>query len=103
MVVGLEPDDAYEGVARRDGAGAWLARDRVAKDLSASMRLALVAPVVLACPGTIGKVESGRIALSSVAYRVATAGERREGPSAISRAPRGPVLVQSPATCLADT
>ena len=41
VVVGPEPDDAYEGAARRAGAGAWLARDRVAEDLSASMRLAL--------------------------------------------------------------
>ena len=41
IVVGPEPDPAYERAARRSGAGAWLARDRVAEDLSAGMRAAL--------------------------------------------------------------
>ena len=41
VVIGPEPDVAYERAARRAGAGAWLARDRVAEDLSAGMRAAL--------------------------------------------------------------
>lgn len=41
VVVGPEPDAAYERAARRAGAGAWLARDCVAEDLSAGMRAAL--------------------------------------------------------------
>lgn len=41
VVVGPEPDAAYERAARRAGAGAWLARDRLAEDLSAATRTAL--------------------------------------------------------------
>ena len=41
VVVGPEPDLAYERAAHRAGAGAWLPRDRVAEDLSAGMRVAL--------------------------------------------------------------
>lgn len=38
IVIGPEPDPAYEHAARRAGAGAWLSRDRVADDLIPSMR-----------------------------------------------------------------
>lgn len=41
VVVGPEPDAAYERAAQRAGAGAWVARDRVAEELSDCMRLAL--------------------------------------------------------------
>jgi DNA-binding NarL/FixJ family response regulator len=41
VVIGPEPDPAYEHAARSGGAGAWLARDRVGEDLSACMRAAL--------------------------------------------------------------
>ena len=41
VVVGPEPDAAYERAARRAGAGAWLARDRLAEDLSAAISRAL--------------------------------------------------------------
>lgn len=41
VVVGPEPDPAYEHAARRGGAGAWLSSDRVAEDLSACMRTVL--------------------------------------------------------------
>jgi DNA-binding NarL/FixJ family response regulator len=41
VVIGPEPDPAYEHAARSGGAGAWLARDRVGEDLSACMRTAL--------------------------------------------------------------
>lgn len=38
IVIGPEPDAAYERAARRAGAGAWLPRDRVGEDLTACMR-----------------------------------------------------------------
>lgn len=41
VVIGPEPDPAYERVARNGGAGAWLASDRVGEDLSASARAML--------------------------------------------------------------
>jgi len=41
VVIGPEPDPAYEHAARSGGAGAWLSRDRVGEDLSACMRDAL--------------------------------------------------------------
>ena len=37
IVIGPEPDPAYERAARRAGAGAWLPRDRVGEDLVACM------------------------------------------------------------------
>lgn len=52
VVVGPEPDDAYARAARRAGAGAWLARDRIADDLSATMRLALGCTGGAGCPRT---------------------------------------------------
>ena len=55
VVVGPEPDPAYERAARRAGAGAWVARDRVAEDLSAGMRAALGCSHVR-CPDDIGGV-----------------------------------------------
>lgn len=41
VVIGPEPDEAYQRSARRAGAGAWLASDRVAEDLTKGMRTAL--------------------------------------------------------------
>lgn len=41
VVIGPEPDPAYERAARRGGAGAWLSQDRVGEDLSAAMRAVL--------------------------------------------------------------
>jgi len=41
VVIGPEPDAAYERAARRSGAGAWLSQDRVGEDLSTAMRAAL--------------------------------------------------------------
>ena len=41
VVIGPEPDLAYEDAARRGGAGAWLARDRIGEELSHRMRRAL--------------------------------------------------------------
>lgn len=41
VVIGPEPDPAYERAARRAGAGAWLSRDRIAEELPAAMRAAL--------------------------------------------------------------
>lgn len=41
VVIGPEPDPAYEHAARRSGAGAWLSQDRVGEDLSSAMRIAL--------------------------------------------------------------
>jgi DNA-binding NarL/FixJ family response regulator len=41
IVVGPEPDAAYERAARRAGAGGWLPRDRVGEDLTACMRRVL--------------------------------------------------------------
>ena len=41
VVVGPEPDPAYERAARRAGAGAWLSRDCLAENLGAGMRAAL--------------------------------------------------------------
>ena len=41
VVIGPEPDPGYERVARRGGAGAWLARDTVGEDLSACARAVL--------------------------------------------------------------
>lgn len=38
VVVGLEPDRAYEAAAFRAGAGAWVPRERVGEDLGAVMR-----------------------------------------------------------------
>ena len=38
IVIGPEPDMAYERAARQGGAGAWLTRDRVGEDLIAAMR-----------------------------------------------------------------
>ena len=38
VVVGIEPDHSYEEAAFRAGAGAWVARDRVAEDLGPVMR-----------------------------------------------------------------
>jgi DNA-binding NarL/FixJ family response regulator len=37
IIIGPEPDAAYERAARRRGAGAWLCRDRVGEDLSSCM------------------------------------------------------------------
>lgn len=59
IVVGPEPDPAYERAARRAGAGAWLARDRVAEDLSAGMRAALGCAHVR-CPDQPGDSLNGR-------------------------------------------
>lgn len=41
IVIGPDPDPAYERAARRAGAGAWLCRDRVGEDLIPSMRSVL--------------------------------------------------------------
>lgn len=41
VVIGPEPDDAYETAARRLGAGGWLARDQVADHLTDEMAFAL--------------------------------------------------------------
>ncbi len=41
VVIGPEPDAAYERAARRAGAGAWLPRDRVGEDLITCMCRAL--------------------------------------------------------------
>lgn len=41
IVIGPEPDPAYERAARGAGAGAWLCRDRVGEDLIPSMRSVL--------------------------------------------------------------
>lgn len=41
IVIGPEPDAAYERAARRAGAGAWLPRDRVGEDLTGCMRRVL--------------------------------------------------------------
>lgn len=41
IVIGPEPDAAYERAAQRAGAGAWLVRDRVGEDLSACLRRVL--------------------------------------------------------------
>jgi len=41
VVIGPEPDPAYERAARGRGAGAWLSQDRVGEDLSSAMRAAL--------------------------------------------------------------
>lgn len=38
VVVGIEPDGAYEAAAFRAGAGAWVARDRVGEELGAVLR-----------------------------------------------------------------
>jgi len=38
IVIGPEPDVAYERAARQGGAGAWLTRDRVGEDLIVAMR-----------------------------------------------------------------
>lgn len=37
IVIGPEPDAAYERAAHRAGAGAWLTRERVGEDLSSCM------------------------------------------------------------------
>jgi len=51
IVIGPEPDVAYERAARQGGAGAWLTRDRVGEELVAAMRSVLGrAPAPL--PGT---------------------------------------------------
>lgn len=41
VVIGPEPDTAYQAAALRQGAGAWVARDDIADRLSAEMRGAL--------------------------------------------------------------
>lgn len=41
IVIGPEPDAAYERAAQRAGAKAWLPRDRVGEDLTACMRQVL--------------------------------------------------------------
>lgn len=41
IVIGPEPDPAYERAARRAGAGAWVSRDRVGEDLIPCMRSVL--------------------------------------------------------------
>ena len=41
VVIGPEPDPAYEHAARRAGAGAWLSRDRVGEELGSALRTAL--------------------------------------------------------------
>lgn len=38
IVVGPEPDPAYRAAALRNGAGAWLSRDRMVEDLGTAMR-----------------------------------------------------------------
>lgn len=38
IVIGPEPDPAYQAAALARGAGAWLPRDRVAEDLSPAIR-----------------------------------------------------------------
>ena len=38
VVIGPEPDPAYQAAALTNGAGAWLPRDRVADDLGRAMR-----------------------------------------------------------------
>ena len=37
VVVGIEPDRSYEAAAFRAGAGAWVARDRLAEDLGPTL------------------------------------------------------------------
>jgi hypothetical protein len=41
VIIGPEPDPAYEHAARRAGVGAWLPSDRVAEDLIVSMHRVL--------------------------------------------------------------
>ena len=41
VVIGPEPDAAYERAALRAGAAAWLSRDRVGEDLTTCIRVAL--------------------------------------------------------------
>lgn len=41
IVIGPEPDAAYETLARSRGAGGWVCRDHVAQELSAAMRAAM--------------------------------------------------------------
>lgn len=41
VVVGREPDPSYRSAALHEGAGAWVARDRMADDLVPAMRAAL--------------------------------------------------------------
>ena len=62
VVIGPEPDPAYEHAARAGGAGAWLASDRVGEDLSDCMRDALGcthAP----CPATDLQPPGDRLAI----------------------------------------
>ena len=41
VVIGPEPENAYERAARAAGAGAWIARDRIAEDLRSALRTVL--------------------------------------------------------------
>ena len=41
VVIGPEPDPAYERAARIAGAGAWLSRERIGEELRAAMRAVL--------------------------------------------------------------
>lgn len=52
VVIGPEPDAAYERAARHGGAGGWVARDRIADDLRAQMRCALGCPHEPGPPGS---------------------------------------------------
>lgn len=54
IVIGPEPDPAYELAAKGAGAGAWLCRDRVGEDLIPSMRS------VLGCTHDPTPVRTGR-------------------------------------------
>ena len=44
VVIGAEPDAAYEALALRAGAGAWLPRDRVGEDLLTTLHHTLANP-----------------------------------------------------------
>ena len=64
VVIGPEPDPAYEHAARAGGAGAWLASDRVGEDLSACMRDALGCTHG-PCPANAGRPHADRPAIVS--------------------------------------
>jgi DNA-binding NarL/FixJ family response regulator len=60
VVVGTEPDRAYEAAAFRAGAGAWVPRERVGEDLGPVMRAVLGcrhAP----CPPATERVEAATV------------------------------------------
>lgn len=64
VVVGTEPDRAYEAAALRAGAGAWVPRERVGETLGAVLR------IVLACgqaPDPPAAVDQGLVATAGPA------------------------------------